>query len=102
MADILFELVFEALFTGVWEGASSSRIPKPLRVFLAVLLILLCAVIIVFPAVIGVISLGDNVPFAVCLFLLSAFFAVALTLKAQREYRRYKSAALNNANDDMN
>lgn len=75
---------------GVTETAKSSRVPKPLRIASAVLIMLLFAAALGVIALTGVLAFKTNVLLSVAVFALDVLLAVLLGRSIIKEVRKAK------------
>lgn len=88
--DILFEFIFEFIVEGALELSTSRRVPLPLRILAAVIVIGVFGGAVFFIALTGVILLRseDNmIALAVLMFLIAALIAGALIWKVVKYYK---------------
>lgn len=88
--EILFEILFEIIVEGVLEAATNRRVPLPVRIVAAVIVVGLFGgviFLIVFAGVLCLRSEDNLIAVAVILFLLAAFIAGALIRKVVKFYK---------------
>ena len=80
--DDLLEFLLELVFDGVIEGATSKKVPLPVRIALAAVIVLVAGGICVFLLVLGILEKNPWViAISVALFL---FFAIGAAVKIRK------------------
>lgn len=80
--DDLLEFLLELVFDGVIEGATSKKVPLPVRIVLAAVIVLVAGGICVFLFVLGILEKNPWViAISVALFL---FFAIGAAVKIHK------------------
>lgn len=86
--EFLFEIIFEIVVEGAIEATSEKRVPMPLRIIAAVIVVGLFGGVIFLMIFTGFICLrNDEKGMAVLMFLLAAITFVGLTLKAVKVFK---------------
>lgn len=88
--EFLIELIMEIVLEGAAETAKSSRVPKPLRIAAAVLIMLLFAVVLGVIAFTGVLALKINVLLSAAVFALDVLLVVLLVRSIIKEVGKAK------------
>ena len=85
--ESIIELILELLLEGSIEASRSSKIPKPVRYLITVLIVLSFIAVIGFIFGVGIISLNnDNIPAGIFLILIGAVMVVMSVIKFIRTY----------------
>lgn len=92
LLDCLFEVLFEIIVEGAFDAASSRRVPLPLRILAAVIVVGLFGGIVFLMIFGGIRCLNDEeitngVVLAVILFAFAAFIAGVLVWKFIKAYK---------------
>lgn len=88
--EFLIELIMELVLEGASETAKCSKVPKPLRIAAAVLVMLFFAAVLGVIALTGVLAFKSNVLLSVAVFALDVLLAVLLVRKIIKEVRKAK------------
>ena len=84
--DLLFEAIFELILEGSFEASKSSRVPKPIRILLILLISLVYLVIIGFLLYFGIIGLSKNLLAGIVLIAFGLLFLILTIVKFRKTY----------------
>ena len=84
--DLLFEAIFELILEGSFEASRSSKVPKPIRYFLIVLIALVYLLIIGFLFYMGIIGLNKNLFAGIVLIVFGLLFLILTITKFRKTY----------------
>lgn len=105
--ELIFEFLFDCLFSGAVEGSRCKRIPKGIRIFLGLFVVLFSIAVIGLIVLCGVLSLKDNIALSIFMFALAGFMAFVgfrRAAKARKEAMQHEQAlkAAAKENDILN
>ena len=84
--DLLFEAIFELILEGSFEASRSSKVPKPIRYFLIVLIALVYLLIIGFLFYMGITGLNKNLFAGIILIVFGLLFLILSIIKFRKTY----------------
>ncbi len=84
--DLLFEAIFELILEGSFEASKSNKVPKPIRIFLILLIALIYLLIIGFLFYIGIIGLSKNLFAGILLIAFVLLFLILGIIKFRKAY----------------
>ena len=87
--DILFEFIIDLLISSSIEGSKSSKIPKPIRYFLVLLLSLIYVFIIGFILFIGIVGLSKNILAGIVLIAFGLLLVSLCVIEFRKAYLNY-------------
>jgi NADH:ubiquinone oxidoreductase subunit 3 (subunit A) len=87
--DFLIELLFDLVFEGMFEASNSSKIPKPLRIVLGIILLIFVLLIIGVIALTGILVLKENIG-GIIFILLAIFLLIKLIYEFRKKYNDKK------------
>lgn len=83
---LLFEAIFELILEGSFEASKSSKVPKPIRILLILLISLVYLVIIGFLLYFGIIGLSKNLLAGIVLIAFGLLFLILTIVKFRKTY----------------
>lgn len=89
--DLLFEAIFELILEGSFEASKSSKVPKPIRYFLIVLIALVYLLIIGFLFYMGITGLSKNLIAGIVLIAFGLLFLILTIIKFRKTYLKKKN-----------
>ena len=87
--DFLFEAIFELILEGSFRASKSSKIPKPIRYFLVLLLSLIYVFIIGFILFIGIVGLSKNILAGIVLIAFGLLLVSLCVIEFRKAYLNY-------------
>lgn len=84
--EFLIEFILELVLEGSIEASKSSKVPKPIRMMLVLILCIFFLSIIGLMMYVATISLKENIYLAILMYFLSLFMLIAVIIKFKKIY----------------
>ena len=88
--DFILELLFDAIGTGISDASKSSKIPKPIRYILLLLILLFLTAFFTLIFLVGIMLLKENVLGGIIIIALGALMLFLAIKKLKKNYSRRK------------
>ena len=89
--DILIEEILGLILEGSVEATKSSKVPKPIRIILAIFLILFFTFVIGAVLLAGIVSLNDNLAMGLFCIGIAIFLLISAIFKVKNTYNEIKN-----------
>lgn len=100
--DLLFEFLFECVFSGAVEGSRWKKLPMGVRIFLGLFVAAVTIAVIGLIALVGVLSWKDNIALSIFMFALAGFMGFMAFWRAAKAHKEamQQEAALKAQNEN--